>query len=102
VTFRALWPARLDPTVFTDDTLEDFITKVAVDGLGYGAAEAMRRIVGLAKTADIETLPPKLREGAARGVLRASRMMATTRHADADAGSIAARAGEILRASRTN
>jgi 5-methylthioribose kinase len=95
-TFRSLWPARLDPTVFTDGTLEDFIAKVAVDGIGYGAAEAMRRIVGLAKTADIETLPPELREGAARGVLRASRMMATTRHADPVAGSIAARAGEIL------
>jgi 5-methylthioribose kinase len=102
VTFRGLWPARLDPRVFTDATLEDFVAKVAIDGIGYGAAEAMRRIVGLAKTADIETLPPELREGAARGVLRASRMMATTRHSDPVAGSIAARAGEILIASRTN
>ena len=100
-TFRGLWPGRLDPRVFTDATLEDFIAKVAVDGIGYGAAEAMRRIVGLAKTADIETLPEHLREGAARGVLRASRMMATTRHADPVAASIAARAGDILLASRT-
>jgi 5-methylthioribose kinase len=74
---------------------------VALDGIGYGAAEAMRRIVGLAKTADIETLPEDLREGAARGVLRASRMMATTRHADSSAAGIAARAGEILLSTRT-
>jgi len=100
-TFRALWPGRVDPRVFTDATLEDFIAKVALDGVGFGAAEAMRRIVGLAKTADIETLPEDLREGAARGVLRASRMMATTRHADSSAAGIAARAGEILLACRT-
>ena len=101
MTFRALWPRRLDPSVFTEATLADFIAKVAVDGLGFGAAEAMRRIVGLAKTADIETLPPELREGAARGVLRASRMMATTRHRDPSAAAAAARAGDILLATRT-
>jgi 5-methylthioribose kinase len=100
-TFRGLWPRRVDARVFTDGTLEDFIAKVRIDGIGYGAAEAMRRIVGLAKTADIETLPEALREGAARGVLRASRMMATMRHADPVPASIAARAGEILLASRT-
>ncbi|HEY3334348.1 MAG TPA: hypothetical protein VGK16_03850, partial [Candidatus Limnocylindrales bacterium] len=101
VTFRSLWPNRVDPRVFTDGVLEDFIAKVALDGIGFGAAEAMRRIVGLAKTADIETLEPHLREGAARGVLRASRMMATTRHADTSASGIAQRAGEILLATRT-
>jgi 5-methylthioribose kinase len=101
VTFRSLWPNRVDPRVFTDGVLEDFIVKVALDGIGFGAAEAMRRIVGLAKTADIETLEPHLREGAARGVLRASRMMATTRHADTSASGIAQRAGEILLATRT-
>ena len=100
-TFRARWPERRDPRVFTDDVLEAFIAKVALDGVGFGAAEAMRRIVGLAKTADIETLEPGLREGAARGVLRASRMMATTRHTDSTAAGIAARAGDILLAART-
>lgn len=100
-TFRALWPQRLDPSVFTDATLEDFIAKVAVDGIGFAAAEAMRRIVGLAKTSDIETLPPELREGAARGVLRASRMMATSRHRDPSVAAASARAGDILVASRT-
>lgn len=100
-TFRARWPERRDPRVYTDGVLEAFIAKVAVDGIGYGAAEAMRRIVGLAKTADIETLEPALREGAARGVLRASRMMATTRRDDPSAAGIAARAGEILLAART-
>jgi 5-methylthioribose kinase len=32
-----------------------------------------RRIVGLAKTADIETLPEELRAGGARGVLQTAR-----------------------------
>jgi 5-methylthioribose kinase len=100
-TFRALWPQRIDPRVYTDGVLEDFLATVAVDGIGFGAAEAMRRIVGLAKTADIETLDPALREGAARGVLQASRMMATTRHADPRAGAIAQRAGDILSSTRT-
>ncbi len=101
-TFRALWPERRDPRVFTERTLEDFLAKTRVDGIGYGAAEAMRRIVGLAKTADIQTLPEDLREGAARGVLLASRMMATTRHAESDVRRIAARATEILVETRTN
>lgn len=100
-TFRGRWPERVDPRVYTDGVLEDFVAKVNVDGLGYGAAEAMRRIVGLAKTADIETLEPGLREGAARGVLQASRMMAKTRHAVPSAAGIAERAGEILLATRT-
>jgi 5-methylthioribose kinase len=100
-TFRALWPQRRDPRVFTEGTLEDFLAKARVDGIGYGAAEAMRRIVGLAKTADIETLPENLREGAARGVLLASRMMAKTRHDQPDVRVIAARAGDLLAESRT-
>lgn len=100
-TFRSRWPERRDPRVFTDGVLEAFLAKARLDGIGYGAAEAMRRIVGLAKTADIETLPPELREGAARGVLRASRMMATVRHADSAPASIAERAGEILLATTT-
>lgn len=100
-TFRELWPGRVDPRVFTERTLEDFLAKTKVDGIGYGAAEAMRRIVGLAKTADIQTLPENLREGAARGVLLGARMMAKTRHADPDARAVAARAGELLLASRT-
>lgn len=99
--FRALWPSRRDPRVFTDRTLEDFLARVRVDGLGFAAAEAARRIVGLAKTSDIETLPEELREGAARGVLLAARMMAKTRHDAADVGVVAERAGELLLASRT-
>lgn len=100
-TFRTQWPERLDRRVFTDATLEDFLAKVALDGFGFAAAEAMRRIVGLAKTADIEALPEHLREGAARGVLRASRMMATTRHADLAPSAMGERAGEILLECRT-
>ncbi len=101
LTFRSSWPEVRDPRVFTERTLEDFVAKVKVDGIGYAAAEGMRRIVGLAKTSDIETLPPELREGAARGVLLTSRMMATTRHDDPEVRAVAQRAGDLLVANRT-
>jgi 5-methylthioribose kinase len=97
---RRLWPRRVDPRVLTDAALDQLIADVRLDSAGFAAAKAARRIVGLAKTSDIETLPEDLREGAARGVLRAARMIATTRHADADPRRLADRAGECLLAAR--
>ncbi len=99
--FRDLWPGRLDPRVFRDGTLEDYLARVRLDGAGFAAAKMARRIVGLAKTADIETLPEHLREGAARGVLRAARHIAVARHASSDPTILTVRVGEILVATRT-
>jgi len=76
---RALWPSRVDKRVFNDEFLEVLLKTWREDALGFTGAKMARRIVGLAKTTDIETLEPNLREGAARGVLRAARMITKTR-----------------------
>ncbi len=99
--FRDLWPSRVDPRVFRDGTLEDYLARTKVDSAGFAAAKMARRIVGLAKTADIETLPEHLREGAARGVLRAARHLAVARHQTPEPAALAAQAAEILLAART-
>ena len=78
--FTGLWPAVGDPRVFTDGTRDQYLAKVKLDSWGFAAAKIARRIVGLAKVSDIETLPEELRVGAARGALRAARMVAVGRH----------------------
>jgi len=78
--FRTLWPTRVDKRVFSDALLENLITEWYQDSIGFAAAKMVRRIVGLAKTSDIETLEPALREGAARGVLRSAQMMIRMRN----------------------
>ncbi|TVR34580.1 MAG: S-methyl-5-thioribose kinase [Nitriliruptor sp.] len=100
--FRLLWPERLDPRVFTDPMLERFLAELEVDTAGFAAAKMARRIVGLAKNADIETLPEDLREGAARGVLRSARQIARERHTDPSGSHLAELAGQILVETRTN
>jgi 5-methylthioribose kinase len=81
--FREAWPQRRDPRVFRDDLREHLIAAWRSEAWLFGAMKMARRIVGLAKTSDIETLPPGLREGAARGVLRVARTWVRERHADA-------------------
>lgn len=95
-TFRSLWRTRVDKRVFTDALVEDLLTAWKVDTVGYAAAKMARRIVGLAKTADIETLEPHLREGAARGVLRTARHFAVARHQNSDFISLSSKAAEII------
>lgn len=99
--FRRIWPQRRDPRVFTDRTLDDYLAKVRLDTAGFAAAKAARRIVGLAKASDIETLDEGRREGAARGVLLAARMLATVRHSSSDPVQLAARVGDLLDSNRT-
>jgi 5-methylthioribose kinase len=78
--FCRLWPELHDNRVFRTWSRDQYLEKVKVDSWGFAAAEAVRRIVGLAKVADIESLDEHRRVGAARGVLRAARMMAVIRH----------------------
>jgi 5-methylthioribose kinase len=100
--FRRLWDEGLrDPRVFGPRTLEDYMAKVRLDGWGFAAAKAARRIVGLAKVADIETLDERRREGAARGVLRAARTMATSRHRSPGVAAMTERVGGVLVETRT-
>jgi 5-methylthioribose kinase len=98
---RALWPERLDPRVWGDAVLEQLLAGIRDDAAIFAAAKAIRRIVGFAKASDIESLPPELREGAARGVLRAGRALALTRHGIADVDSLAAESLLTLRSAAT-
>lgn len=99
--FRALWPSRVDKRVFTDRLLEELLAQWKVDAIGFAAAKMVRRIVGLAKTSDIETLEPELRIGAARGVLRAAQMAVRERHSNTDISSLTKKIRKIIDEVRT-
>ncbi|SDY57980.1 S-methyl-5-thioribose kinase [Herbiconiux ginsengi] len=98
---RSLWPARIDPRVWGDEVLDELLAGIRDDAAIFAAAKAIRRIVGFAKASDIESLPPAQREGAARGVLRAGRALALTRHGIADVDALAAESLITLRAAAT-
>jgi 5-methylthioribose kinase len=70
--WRALWPSRLDPRVYGDGVLESQLTGFWRDAVTYAGTETVRRVVGFAKVADVETLPEAERVVAARGALRAA------------------------------
>lgn len=97
---RRQWPNRLDPT-WTDGMLDEWLAKVEVDMIGFGGAKAIRRIIGLAKVSDIQTLPPAEHVKAATIVLRAAsrliRERAELRTVAAANGVFAEVAAEVLR-----
>lgn len=70
--FRALWPTRVD-TLYSDTVRDRYLRYTFEDAIGYGGAKAIRRIVGLAKASDIETLDDADYETAARAVLSTAR-----------------------------
>ena len=94
--FCRLWPEVHDERVFRTWTRDQYLEKVKVDSWGFAAAKAARRIVGLAKVTDIESLDEHRRVGAARGVLRAARMMAVTRHEWPDVEAMTEMIGNVL------
>jgi 5-methylthioribose kinase len=100
--FRAAWEdGRVDPRMFGDDLREHLLATWRGEAWLFGAAKMTRRIVGLAKTTDIETLPPPLREGAARGVLRTARRWVRERDVDSTPRRAQDIAGELLVATTT-
>lgn len=80
--FRRLWPERLDPRVWRDDFLDDLLSRWRSEAWLFAAAKMARRVVGAAKTKDIETLPEAQREGAARGLLHLSTRLVRERDHD--------------------
>jgi 5-methylthioribose kinase len=99
--FREAWAGCVDPRVFRADLRERLLATWRSEAWLFGAAKMTRRIVGLAKTTDIETLPPPLREGAARGVLHTARRWVREREIDAAPRRAEAIAGELLLAATT-
>ncbi|MET8159677.1 S-methyl-5-thioribose kinase [Sphaerisporangium sp. NPDC005289] len=73
--FRDLWPTRVYPRVFGDAVLRRFLGQAREDAVAVAGAEAARRVIGLAKVSDLATLPEEPRARAARGVLRAARLL---------------------------
>ena len=76
-TYRDRWPSRQDPRVYEDVVLESLLRQVWTDAVTYAGAEVARRVIGFAKSADVETLPEAQRVEAARRALRASRKLIT-------------------------
>jgi len=64
--------SKQDP-MWTESFVERRLAEWMTESWLFAAAKMSRRIVGLAKVHDIEALEPKLREGAARGILELSR-----------------------------
>lgn len=80
--YRELYPTRVDARVWTDDLMENLLAQWRRETWLFAAAKMSRRIIGFAKAADIETLEPSIREGAARRILQLSRHVVTKRHLD--------------------
>jgi 5-methylthioribose kinase len=53
---RALWPNRVKPEQYVDSFLESWLLDILDDSWGFAGTEAARRVIGLAKVSDIETL----------------------------------------------
>ncbi|MDO7883646.1 S-methyl-5-thioribose kinase [Salinibacterium soli] len=70
--FRRLWPSRVDP-FFSDAVLEEWLRSTWQDAVGFGGLKAIRRIVGLAKASDIQSLDPSQHVAAATAVLHTAR-----------------------------
>ena len=66
---RRLWSRRPDAT-WTEAFLDSWLAQIQKDAIGFGGCKANRRIIGLAKVSDIETLEPEDRVKAAAIVLR--------------------------------
>jgi 5-methylthioribose kinase len=82
--YRRRWPERVDPRVYSDDILDVTLRRIRSDAAIYGAAKAVRRIVGFSKVADMQTLPEPERAEAARRVLQAARALGVARLIDPD------------------
>ncbi len=53
---RGLWPERVDERGFPDAFLEGWLEQIRRDACAFAAAEAARRVVGLAHVVDLEAL----------------------------------------------
>lgn len=99
--YRRLWPERTDSRVWDDRILDALLADIRDDATVFAGAKAIRRIVGFAKASDIESLEPSLREGAARGVLRAGRALILERAVFDSVSAASAETLHILRSAAT-
>ncbi len=83
-----LWPSRVD-TAFTDGMRAAWERAVWDDALGFAGAKAMRRMVGFAHVADVESLARPLRIRASRVVLAVARRLLVERDTITTPGDLA-------------
>jgi 5-methylthioribose kinase len=76
---RGAWPARLDSS-FPDAYLERWLAKVLADAAGFAALEALRRVIGYAHLAEIDTLPHAARVTITDRVITLGRALVLGRH----------------------
>jgi 5-methylthioribose kinase len=100
--FRRLWPERTDKRMYSDSFLDSLLSKWREETWLFASAKMIRRIIGLAKTSDIETLEPRLREGAARGVLQLGQAATKSRKDDSNPRAFVDLAQAVLTRARTN
>jgi len=81
---RGLWPERVDQR-FPDAFLDDWIEQIRHDTAAFAAAEAARRVVGLAHVGDLETLEDDAKAAASRGVIRVVERLLLERFESAEA-----------------
>lgn len=93
--FRVLWPTRID-TFYPDAFLDRHLREVWHDAVGFGGAKAIRRIVGLAKASDIQSLDDDDRVRAARLVLATARSWVERRGELESPGELADLTDELL------
>src|SRR5699024_11129201 len=98
--FRRFFPPGIK-RVYRDDFLENTLDTWRKEAWQFGAAKMARRIAGLAKTTDLETLDESVREGAARGVLQAARLMVRERHNGSDPARLVELVGNLLERTAT-
>ena len=96
---RRLWPSRVDDA-FPDAFLEPWLAETWRRAVGFGGIKAVRRIVGWAKVADIQSLDEPQRVQAAGAALTAARAWILRRHDIPDAGALATVTEEAIRAWR--
>ena len=100
--FRRRWPERLDARLWGDEFLEERLAVWRSEAWLFAAAKMSRRIIGAAKTRDIESLPENLREGAARGVLWLARRLVVEREMDSRPQRLRELAAAALSEARTS
>ena len=92
---RTLWPRRSDSSKYPDALLEQWLPSILQDAFGFAGCEAARRVIGLAKISDLESLPDQQYRRAADAVLELSRVLLVGRAELDHAGLRTAAAGVV-------
>jgi len=89
-----LWPGRHSAEKYPDAFLRQWLAAIRVDALGFAGCEAARRVIGLAKISDLESLSGEEHRRTAAAILQLSRLLLVER-ADLDFGRLIAAAEQF-------